>query len=88
MVTWDAPSKQLQRGCRAWQKWKYEILVKPHFDHVVSGRKSEFETIIANITDNSYLFNMEATRLKDKFERFSFSVRAKSSSGTVNLNYF
>ena len=88
MVTWDAPSKQLQRGCRAWQKWKYEILVKPHSDNVVSGRKSEFESVIANITDTSFLFSMEATRLKDKFERFSFSVRATSSSGTVTLKYF
>ena len=49
MVTWDAPSTQLQRGSRAWQKWKYELLVTPHFDNAVSGRKPELETIIANI---------------------------------------
>ena len=80
---WDAPSKQLQRGCQAWQEWNYELLVTTHFDVAVSETNPEDKITIANITETSYLFHRELTSFTEKIESFSFRVRAKSSSGTV-----
>ena len=85
MITWNAPSKQLQRGCTAWQDWNYEILIQPHFDVTQSERKQEGITL-GNIKNTSYLFNKEITSFQDIIDTFSISVRAKSSSGTVSLS--
>ena len=83
MITWNAPSKQLQRGCMAWQEWNYEVLVMPSFDISQSIRKQEGISL-ANIRETSYLFNKAKTSLKDTIDSFAFSVRATSSSGKVN----
>ena len=81
---WDAPSKQLQRGCQAWQEWNYELLVTTHFDAAVSEANLEDKIIISDITETSYLFNRELTSFTENIETFTFRVRAKSSSGTVS----
>ena len=83
MITWNAPSKQLQRGCMAWQEWNYEVLVMPNFGITQSIRKQEGISL-ANIKETSYFFNKAKTSLKDTIDIFGFSVRATSSSGKVN----
>ena len=85
MITWNAPSRQLQRGCMAWQEWNYEVLVMPNFDITQSIRKQEGISL-ANIRETSYFFNKAKTSLKDTIDTFGFSVRATSSSGKVGLS--
>lgn len=84
MVTWSAPTKQVQRGCHAWHEWNYEIVVKPFVTVNISKSMEEEGIRITNITETSYLFNREMTRLENSIDTFSFVVRAKSSSGMVS----
>ena len=86
MITWNAPSKQLQRGCMAWQDWNYEILITPHFDTNQSESEQEDGITLTNIKQTSYLFNKALASLQETINTFSFSVRARSSSGTVSLS--
>ena len=86
MITWNAPSKQLQRGCMAWQDWNYEILITPHFDNNQFESEQEDGITLTNIKQTSYLFNKAIESLQKTIDTFSFSVRARSSSGTVSLS--
>jgi len=86
MVTWDAPMKQLQRGCRAWQEWNYEISVTPVYDYMASNVKNEEPKAIINVRETSYLFDKELSNFYNWTEAFSFSIRATTSSGTVSLS--
>ena len=84
MITWDAPSKQIQRGCYAWQEWKYDVFVKPHLTKVEATGNDNIsdELKIPNIHENHLLFT-NFSYLQDKFNVFIFTVRATSISGTV-----
>ena len=85
MMTWDAPSKQIQRGCYAWQEWKYDVFVKPYLTDIenAGNDNADDELKIPNISENHLLFT-NFTYLQDKFKNFIFTVRATSPSGTVN----
>ena len=84
MITWDAPSKQIQRGCYAWQEWKYDVFVKPYLTDIkVAGNDNVGDELkIPNISENHLLFT-NFLYLQDKFKTFIFTVKATSFSGTV-----
>ena len=86
IVTWDAPIKQLQRGCRAWQEWKYELSVTPIYDYRASNVKEEEPKAIISIRETSYLFDKSLSNFHNWTETFGFSLRATTSSGTVSLS--
>ena len=85
MIKWDAPSKQIQRGCYAWQEWKYDVFVKPHLTEIETAGNDNVgdELKIPNISENHLLFT-NFSYLQDKFKIFIFTVRATSFSGMVN----
>ena len=84
MITWDAPSKQIQRGCYAWQEWKYDVFVKPHLTEIETAGNYNVgdELKIPNISENHLLFT-NFSYLQDELKTFIFTVRATSFSGTV-----
>ena len=84
MMTWDAPSKQIQRGCYAWQEWKYDVFVKPYLTEIEAAGNDNVgdELKIPNISENHLRFT-NFSYLQDKFKTFVFAVRATSFSGTV-----
>ena len=84
MITWDAPSKQIQRGCYAWQEWKYDVFVKPHLTEIeAAGNENVGDALkIPNISENHLLFT-NFSYLQDELKTFIFTVRATSFSGTV-----
>ena len=86
MMTWYAPSKQIQRGCYAWQEWKYDVFVKPYLTDIENAGNDNVddELKIPNISENHLLFT-NFTYLQDKFKNFIFTVRATSPSGMVNI---
>ena len=85
MITWDAPSKQTQRGCYAWQEWKYDVFVQPYLTEIEAAGKDNVgnKLKIPNISENHLLFT-NFSHLQDKLKTFIFTVRATSPSGTVN----
>ena len=84
MMTWDAPSKQIQRGCYAWQEWKYDVFVKPYLTEIEATGNNNIgdELKIPNISENHLLFT-NFSYFQDTFKTFVFAVRATSCSGTV-----
>ena len=84
MMTWDAPSKQIQRGCYAWQEWKYDVFVKPYLTDIENAGNDnvDAELKIPNISENHLLFT-NFSYLQDELKTFIFTVRATSFSGTV-----
>ena len=86
MVTWDAPIKQIQRGCNAWQEWNYRLFVKPYYEDF-NEKQDTPEIMISNITGTSYLFsNNDFKSLSNVSNAFSFTVKATSESGKLLLN--
>ena len=82
MVTWDAPMKQAQRGCHAWQKWEYEISVKTNTLRTTT-KEEPYGLIIRNISETSVLCTSIFTILSNKSDTFVFTVRATSLAGKV-----
>ena len=84
MIRWDAPSKQIQRGCCAWREWKYDVFIKPHLTEIETAGNDNVgdELKIMNISENHLLFT-NFSYLQHEFKTFVFTVRATSFSGTV-----
>ena len=82
MIRWDAPIKQNQRGCHAWQKWTYKLSIKTHLTGIFP-REEPFEITIKNISTTSFLYTRIFKNLESKSDLFEFTVKAASSSGEV-----
>ena len=84
MIRWDAPSKQIQRGCYAWREWKYDVFIKPHLTEIETAGNNNVgdELKIPNISENHLLFT-NFSHFQHKFKTFVFTVRATSFSGVV-----
>ena len=84
IITWDAPIKQNQRGCHAWQEWKYKLSIKTHLAGIFP-KEEPFEISIKNISNTSFLYTRIFKNLESKSDLFEFTVKAASPSGEVTI---